>query len=735
MSSFLIVFDFDHTILDSNSDENVPRHLGTLELLKERYHQGMQWTCIISECVEMFSEDEVRSAVRATANVHRGTIDAFELISSLPRDMVSVCIASDANTLFIDETMRHVLPQVKVDAVHTNAFISFSEPRSDGRKCRIDKYEPAGHGCVLCKHSPQMCKGKIVRLLLESTRLTDPIIIYVGDGENDYCPIASVLRPRDVCLYRQGFGLEKKLRRDEAAVCCRLVGWSDGDGLHSAFRQLLKPTSNATTGIPRIVSFGEGIADSFRGVTLRTRLPQLIDRVVLANTAQLTPAAKEQLLALAGDLSANRAVRPLPGDAVVPKWILNYSSSLSSGEGSSESNHPPCWGQVPWLQGEIYFNLLVLALSECRDAMHDIYTSEKEEALVSFLDTLVLPIVVDDPTANPFHWSREDALPLLIRNMLWGNSVDLSMFDLAQLRQNNTATTTTTGRAELERIVTAAEAHAVALFGKDVLVVGNQLGEIDATVRRLLQKTEKGKDREMGCVDIVMDNAGVECCADILFGAWVATQSNRALRVRFHVKAKPFYVSDTNLHDVEFLLATLAASSAGASFVVLVRSFIADGTFVFAPNAFWTEPCEMREMPPSLVTSHFYCRNLNSPSAGPAPPAEATVHPKSRLVVFKGDLNFRRLVGDRDWDNGISFATARSHERTELGVVESLDDVLADFWPTDDVPVVALRTAKSEVSVGVPKAAVAQLDATVKNWRVSGKYAVALLSPKTRRDA
>jgi hypothetical protein len=73
----------------------------------------------------------------------------------------------------------------------------------------------------------------------------------------------------------------------------------------------------------------------------------------------------------------------------------------------------------------------------------------------------------------------------------------------------------------------------------------------------------------------------------------------------------------------------------------------------------------------------------------------------SAVTIMKGDLNYRRLVDDRNWP-----ATADFAERT-------------DYFPG---PVVALRTLKSDVVVGLDPARLADLDGTGTAWRTSGTY-------------
>lgn len=67
--------------------------------------------------------------------------------------------------------------------------------------------------------------------------------------------------------------------------------------------------------------------------------------------------------------------------------------------------------------------------------------------------------------------------------------------------------------------------------------------------------------------------------------------------------------------------------------------------------------------------------------------------------IFKGDLNYRRLVGDRDWPPTVPFSAVTA------------------YFPG---PVAALRTLKSDVVTGVAPVTLANL--TDERWRVEGTH-------------
>jgi Damage-control phosphatase ARMT1-like domain len=201
----------------------------------------------------------------------------------------------------------------------------------------------------------------------------------------------------------------------------------------------------------------------------------------------------------------------------------------------------------------------------------------------------------------------------------------------------------------------------------------------------LADDTERIRERLLhaerpATVAFVCDNAGRELIADLLLADELFA-AGAAARVELHVKPAPYYLSDATARDVGACLARLRAMPGGlgaAGRRLFERA--AAGDLRVLTHPFWCAPLSLHELP----------ADLRAQLAG-------------RSLLVKGDLNYRRLVGDLWWDPATPFADAVAH----LGL-----------------PVAALRAAKSDVIVGVPRETVERLDAAEPDWRLNGRHSL-----------
>jgi hypothetical protein len=140
-------------------------------------------------------------------------------------------------------------------------------------------------------------------------------------------------------------------------------------------------------------------------------------------------------------------------------------------------------------------------------------------------------------------------------------------------------------------------------------------------------------------VDIIVDNAGFELVTDLLLADFLCS-SGVASRVVFQLKAHPTFVSDARISDFCEHVATLAALDptgphAGcAALGGRWAAHLATGRWALQEHAFWVQPSPTWELPPDLRDE------LKGAS----------------MAFSKGDANYRRLLGDRNWNLDAPFA-------------------------------------------------------------------------------
>ncbi|RRO14492.1 protein-glutamate O-methyltransferase family protein [Saccharopolyspora rhizosphaerae] len=186
---------------------------------------------------------------------------------------------------------------------------------------------------------------------------------------------------------------------------------------------------------------------------------------------------------------------------------------------------------------------------------------------------------------------------------------------------------------------------------------------------------------QAGQVHLVADNAAGELSADLVLIDRLLT-TGRAEAVVLHVKPNPYYVSDAIPNDVIEVLHQLVGSAGEASAIGhRVQDALRDGRIAVRAHPFFCAPREFSDMPDDLRAEFS----------------------SAAVTIFKGDLNYRRLVGDRHWEPTRPFADAVSH------------------FPS---PLAALRVLKSEAVVGLSADTVSSLDEGGEAWRTQGSHAL-----------
>jgi hypothetical protein len=182
-------------------------------------------------------------------------------------------------------------------------------------------------------------------------------------------------------------------------------------------------------------------------------------------------------------------------------------------------------------------------------------------------------------------------------------------------------------------------------------------------------------------VALIADNAGTELLMDL---ALVDFLLDRDLvgEIHLHLKPHPFFVSDAMPEDLTAGLDALGAGGEmAAALARSLRAHLARGRL--RPFVHW-----------HYGTSLFFFQlpeDLRDVLAG------------MDLVIVKGDANYRRLLGDAQWPPTTSFREATR------------------YFPA---PLVAVRTLKAEIIVGLKPGEAERLGAEDAAWLVNGKRGV-----------
>uniref|UniRef100_H2Y6F0 Sugar phosphate phosphatase n=1 Tax=Ciona savignyi TaxID=51511 RepID=H2Y6F0_CIOSA len=327
----------------------------------------------------------------------------------------------------------------------------------------------------------------------------------------------------------------------------------------------------------------------------------------------------------------------------------------------------PSWFDAPWLYAECFcYRKIMSILSKSKYLQNfDVFSDQKKLAL-----TQSLPAVknLTEFLNEVSHGNLSDSEMLKLRFQdflhisLWGNKCDLSLSGGEENSQNNK------------------EPH------KNLTVLEPFL--LHDSTNRIFAHLQENTSKAV--VDIILDNSGFELFTDLVFAEFLLAYK-LATQVRFHPKTMPWFVSDVTpndfretinflLHDESDILRNLASKW---------KQRLEDKSFLlFSEESityFWTLPdpfCFMKTVSPTL---HNILEN-------------------SKLLIFKGDLNYRKLVSDWNWPHDTSFCKA-----------------LRGFSPA---PLCSLRTLKAPLVVGLTDEDVQSAVKKNCDWMVTGKYAV-----------
>lgn len=379
---------------------------------------------------------------------------------------------------------------------------------------------------------------------------------------------------------------------------------------------------------------------------------------------------QEQLIQLRKDVLNNKTLEKFSEDEIkVANIPVSFNEELDRiGEVS--------WFNAGWLFAEIYLYRRINVFFAYQPLWRefDIFDMVKQSTFKSSLHGVAELAFRYKSLCGQLESAGQDeeALKLLFKEFvdisLWGNATDLSLLTDATIED-----------------IKSIQGAKVRQESESKILVNDTLKAWECI------KSATGNCRR---VDFVLDNSGFELYADMMLAAFLL-KSNLIDKCVFHAKDIPYMVSDVLLKDFDILLKDLKdrdffpsisrnSNEALDFFADTISDHVSHSRIEIRTDSFWTTHLDYWNIDPSEKRYHG------------ARIYEDFV--KSNLVIFKGDLNYRKMTADRKWPrttpwlealgplahSGITSLSLRTCKAdVQVALPEGVDEELCKLWEKD----------------------------------------------------
>lgn len=166
-------------------------------------------------------------------------------------------------------------------------------------------------------------------------------------------------------------------------------------------------------------------------------------------------------------------------------------------------------------------------------------------------------------------------------------------------------------------------------------------------------------------VNVLVDNFGIEFLADIILGYYLILKKGREadIEIVYHVNQLPIFVSDVKTGDEILLFDTLRSLATDnpqyRGIIDELCSYMKKGKLVFRPNFFW-----------NLPHAYSVATREDLKKSGEITTVRDIIN-SSDLLIVKGDLNYRRMIGDRNYNPSKSIGNKIRYIKCPLLVIRS----------------------------------------------------------------
>ncbi|XP_065162307.1 damage-control phosphatase ARMT1-like [Atheta coriaria] len=423
---------------------------------------------------------------------------------------------------------------------------------------------------------------------------------------------------------------------------------------------------------------------SFAHYTVKSRLP-----VILTKLIDSLARSKQDILEIYGKESLDE-LKTVIGEISKLKYELQTNKQVAKLESNTpdakaynifikkslDQNCQCSYYNVIWLFAECFMYRRIFEIFIKTDYLQefDYFAKYKQSAfestqpLMSVLGGKLIELTAGITPESPAmdRDGLKSKFVTLLKLNLWGNKCDLSL-SLGKNEESQTSFVDDLGVM-------------------DTNILCDQSDEIYAALCR---------DTMFEVIDFVCDNAGYELFTDFCLADFLITHQY-ARQIRFFVKQIPWFISDVMPRDISWILETLA-NSEDKNLRNLSEKWLRyfdTKLWVVEESYFWTTYLPFSQM---LENDEQLYKKLS----------------RSKCTFYKGDLNYRKLLGDRNWDP-----------------VTPFEDALEGYHPSR---LCSLRTLKADLICGLREGLAQEMEEKDPEWLTSGEYGVIQYSDKVTR--
>lgn len=242
---FLAVFDYDHTIVQENTDIVVRDLIDSSVIPNEvkQLYRSSGWINYMQAIFDLLhkhgkTKDQIHEAIRSIPE----TPGMKQCMKKLTDNAFEVIVISDSNSVFIDTWNRDHRIADYISTIFTNP----ARFDANGHLC----LQPYHHQEYCSISSENLCKGQIMEDFIAERKANGQSydsVFYIGDGRNDICPMLR-LGEADFACPRVGFLCEKELenvaRKLSKDVRSTVFRWNDGYDLATFMLQSASEASS-----------------------------------------------------------------------------------------------------------------------------------------------------------------------------------------------------------------------------------------------------------------------------------------------------------------------------------------------------------------------------------------------------------------------------------------------------------------------------------------------------------